>query len=78
MKNKLLNLKKYIMKIKERFVKCKNKYNEYYILPVVEDAEQLVKIADEYVIEFAQWLFEDMEITKVERMLKLFKKSKGL
>ncbi len=66
------------MKIKERFVKCKNKYNEYYILPVVEDAEQLVKIADEYVIEFAHWLFEDMEITKVERMLKLFKKSKGL
>ena len=67
------------MKIKERFIKCKNKYDEYYILPVVDDAEQLVKIADEYAIEFAYWLFEDMmKITKVEKLLKLFKKSKGL
>jgi hypothetical protein len=40
--------------------------------------EKLEQIADEYAIEFAQWLFEDMEITKIERLLKLFKQSKGL
>ena len=37
------------------------------------------RIADEYAIEFAYWLFEDMmKITKVEKLLKLFKQSKGL
>jgi hypothetical protein len=40
--------------------------------------EKLQQIADEYAIEFAHWLFEDMEITKVERLLKLFKQSKEL
>jgi hypothetical protein len=35
--------------------------------------EKLGQIADEYAIEFAQWLFEDMEITKAQRLLKLFK-----
>jgi hypothetical protein len=40
--------------------------------------EKLEQIADEYAIEFAHWLFEDMEITKVERLLKLFKQSKEL
>jgi len=35
--------------------------------------EKLEQIADEYAIEFAHWLFEDMEITKVQRLLKLFK-----
>jgi len=43
------------MKLKEKFIKCKNKYDQYYILPVVDDAEQLVKIADEFAIGFAEW-----------------------
>jgi hypothetical protein len=40
--------------------------------------EKLEQIADEYAIEFAHWLFEDIEITNIEKLLKLFKKSKGL
>ena len=36
-------------------------------------AKECYEVADEYAIDFAYWLFEDMEITKVQKLLKLFK-----
>jgi hypothetical protein len=36
-------------------------------------AKECYEVADEYAIDFACWLFEDMEITKVQKLLKLFK-----
>jgi len=39
----------------------------------IKFAKECEKVADEYAIDFAYWLFEDMEITKVQRLLKLFK-----
>jgi len=46
------------MKLLEKFTKCKNKNNEYYVLPIEEDAEQLEKIADEFAVGFAKWLYK--------------------
>ena len=43
------------MTLKEKFIKCRNKTDEYYILPIVDDAEQLVKITEEFAIGFAEW-----------------------
>jgi hypothetical protein len=72
------------MTLKEKFIKCKNKYDEYYILPVVDDAEQLVKIADDFAIDFADWfffnyteeVFYDNDYTK--KQLEIYKIEKGL
>jgi hypothetical protein len=69
------------MKIKERFIKCKNKYDEYYILPVIDDAEQLVKIADDFAIGFAEYLFnnyindERHALENPKELLEIYKKS---
>jgi len=69
------------MTLKEKFIKCKNKYDEYYILPIEDDAEQLVKIAYEFAIGFADWfvlnyteeVFYDEDYTK--KQLEIYKKS---
>jgi hypothetical protein len=80
------------MKLKEKFIKCKNKYDEYYILPVVDDAEQLVKIADDFAIGFAEWTWNKELITVNDcgyfeykfnlytrkKLLEMYKKEKGL
>ena len=73
------------MKLKEKFIKCKNKYDQYYILPVVDDAEQLVKIADEFAIGFAEWCIESegKEYNKYKyrnrkELLEIYKKEKQL
>jgi len=66
------------MTLKEKFVKCKNKYDEYYILPVVDDAEQLVKIADEFAIEFGQWLLNQpyrVKYNDKKELLEIYKKT---
>ena len=36
-------------------------------------AKEIEYHCDKFASEFACWLFEDMEITKVKRLLKLFK-----
>jgi hypothetical protein len=65
------------MTLKEKFKNCKNKRNTYYIVPIIEDVEQLEIIADEYAIDFANWLFNiDKEV--LSKQLKEFKKEKGL
>jgi hypothetical protein len=65
------------MTLKEKFKQCRNKRNTYYIIPIIEDIEQLEVIADDYAIEFANWLFNiDKEV--LSKQLKEFKKEKGL
>ncbi len=71
------------MKLKEKFIKCKNKYDQYYILPVVDDAEQLVEIADEFAIGFGKWLIKKEheytnKIIAMEELLEIYKKEKQL
>jgi len=56
------------MTIKEKF-----KDVMYDAITYKQQEDSFMQIADEYAIEFAHWLFEDMEITKVEKLLKLFK-----
>jgi RecG-like helicase len=65
------------MTLKEKFKQCKNKRNTYFIIPIIEDIEQLEQIADSYAIAFANWLFNiDKEV--LSKQLKEFKKEKGL
>jgi hypothetical protein len=60
------------MKIKEKF-KSLNTNFEDGVIYYHHNINKCEKVADEYAIDFACWLFEDMEITKVKRLLKLFK-----
>jgi hypothetical protein len=73
------------MTLKEKFIKCRNKLNQYYVLPITDDAEQLEKIADDYAIEFLKWcemkmVFSSSVIHKptYDKLLLQFKKEKGL
>ena len=67
------------MKLKEKFIKCKNKYDEYYILPVVDDAEQLVKVAEDFAIGFAEWFIDSEGKPKgewsIKELLEIYKKT---
>jgi len=63
------------MTLREKFKQCRNKRNTYYVLPIIEDIEQLESIADDYAIDFAKWL---MDGHVSELTLKEFKKQKGL
>jgi hypothetical protein len=69
------------MTLKDKFEQwfINDEEDEHYEGMVDKVAIEHERIADEYAIEFAYWLFEDMmKITKVEKLLKLFKQSKGL
>lgn len=61
------------MKLKERFIKLFPHQNEEYLDH--EEAEMCEKIADDYAVEFAEWL---MDSHVSELTLKEFKKEKGL
>ena len=47
------------MTLKQKFAKASRKcFNgNYYIIPIIEDAEIIEKIADEFAIGFAEWLY---------------------
>jgi hypothetical protein len=64
------------MKLKEKF-----NYEEKHFLML--DAEKCEKIADDYAIEFAEWLlkFDNLKNEKeyvIKQLLETFKKEKGL
>lgn len=42
------------MTLRDKFKKCKDKSNAYYILPIADDAEQLEQIADDYATEILE------------------------
>ena len=63
------------MTLREKFKKCKDASNTYYVLPIADDAEQLEQIADDYAIKFAFWLLTEKDETKTLRELfEIFKK----
>lgn len=71
------------MTLKEKFIKCRNKTDEYYILPIIDDAEQLMKIAEEFAIGFSEWRVNDWvhderwtKISDMKELLKIYKKEK--
>ena len=70
------------MTLKEKFIKCRNKTDEYYILPVVDDAKQLEKIADEFAIGFKDWCGTNgrfwIGANTTKELLEIYKKEKGL
>jgi hypothetical protein len=73
------------MTLREKFIKCRNKLNQYYVLPITDDAEQLEKISDDYAIEFAEWLKKSGHLIclikgsiATNKLLEIFKKEKGL
>jgi hypothetical protein len=73
------------MTLKDKFAKATNK-GSYYVIPIIEDAEIIEKIADEFAIVFAKWLRENDIPENAEKyfgysdsdMLEEFKKEKGL
>ena len=73
------------MTLRDKFKKCKDVSNSYYVLPIADDAEQLEKIADDYAIEFAEWLSKNdlydeilLQVSEPKELLQIFKKEKGL
>lgn len=54
----------------------KGKIEEVKIKAGMED--ELEKIADDYAIEFAEWLFHVGRIGNTKEVLEMFKKEKGL
>jgi hypothetical protein len=79
------------MTLRDKFKKCKDASNTYYVLPIADDAEQLEKIADDYAIEFTSflrrqclvddqyiyWWYKGIKYTE-KQLLEIFKKEKGL
>jgi hypothetical protein len=74
------------MKLKQKFAKASRKcFNgNYYIIPIIEDAEIIEKIADEFAIGFAEWLVirynEDIIFDEytTQELLEIYKKEKRL
>lgn len=71
------------MKLKERFIKLFPHQNEEYLDH--EEAEMCEKIADDFAIEFINWLsFNDLFYSiqfgnnSTKELLEIFKKEKGL
>lgn len=69
------------MTLKEKFLKVTNK-ESYYVIPIVEDAEIIEKIADDYAISFGEYLdsltAEDMGDLTIKELLEIFKKEEEL
>lgn len=42
------------MTLRDKFKKCKDASNTYYVLPIADDAEQLEQIAYDYAIEILE------------------------
>ena len=73
------------MTLRDKFKKCKDASNSYYVLPIADDAEQLEKIADDYAIEVLNWYISKSSVLSIkyigktsEELLQIFKKEKGL
>ena len=69
------------MTLRDKFKRCKDASNTYYVLPIAEDAEQLEKIANDYAIEFAAWIQFHSELWirfNRKELLQIFKKEHGL
>lgn len=67
------------MTLKEMFAKATGN-GTYYVIPIVEDAEIIEKIADDFAIGFAYWCEwrEDKAFKTYDELLEIYKKEKGL
>jgi hypothetical protein len=70
------------MTLKEKFDKCKDSKNQYYVIPISDDSKQLVKIAEDFAIGFAEWK-ADLEYSysdkyTIKELLEIYKKEKAL
>ena len=73
------------MKLKEKFLKLTNK-GSYFVIPIEEDAILCEQLADEFAVQFADWLLINDTPENAEQwfgytnkeMLNAFKKEKGL
>jgi hypothetical protein len=62
------------MTLKEKFIKTYRK-----VFSVENLAEECIKITDDYAIGFAKWMYDYKgDINKVEELLEIYKKEKGL
>jgi hypothetical protein len=71
------------MTLKDKFNKCKDASNTYYVLPIADDAEQLEQIADDYAIEILEYYHNSLfniplKEREAKRIVEHIKKEKGL
>lgn len=69
------------MTLKQKFASASNKErSHYYVIPIIEDAKIIEKIADYYAIEFAEWCLDNNQIIQNDgkELLEQFKKEKRL
>ena len=69
------------MTLKEKFKEQKIYINPYSFKLTIESAETFEKIADEFAIEFAEWVMNncyEFPRTDQKLILKVYKKEKGL
>jgi hypothetical protein len=69
------------MTLKEKLLKATNK-GSYFVIPIIEDAEVIEKIADEFAIGFGEYLEKYQggtpNLKVLKELLEIFKKEKGL
>jgi hypothetical protein len=61
------------MTLKQKFFDI---YTSYY--KKSNELDKMVEVADDYAIEFAEWLFDVSRIGTTKELLEIFKKEKGL
>lgn len=68
------------MTLKEKFKEEKIYINPYSFKLTTESAETFEKIADDYAIEFTEWLIKRQTnyFESLKKLLEVFKKEKGL
>ena len=79
------------MTLKEKFAKATNN-GSYYVIPIVEDAEIIEKVADDFAIGFAEWFTQQQKVKIIKKiglfncymkmtskeLLEIYKDEKGL
>jgi hypothetical protein len=72
------------MTLKEKFDKCKDAKNQYYVIPITDDSKQLVEITEDFAIGFADWIRvcklkgRPYDFENVKKLLEIYKKEKEL
>ena len=67
------------MTIKEKIQQEKVYINTYNFKLTKESAEKFEKIADDYVVEFTEWMYKyKCDKNGIKELLEIFKKEKGL
>jgi hypothetical protein len=71
------------MTLREKFGEATNK-GIYYVIPIIEDAEIIEQIADDFAVGFAEWVLREQFVLgfnsdqSIKELLQIYKKEKGL